>query len=66
MTLTSLRILTWATVTGAVAGALLLAAIESGRVDFSPQRTGLPKPLPSEPTGAVPQPPVPASAPLTH
>lgn len=66
MTLTSLRILTWGTVASAVMGALLLAAIESGRIDFNPQRTGVPKPLPSEPTGAVPQTPTPASAPLAH
>ena len=55
MTLTSLQVLTWATVTGAVVSALLLAAGESGLPELNRlirNDTATRPPLPSEPNAA--------------
>ena len=64
MTWSSLRALTWGTVTGAVASALLLAASESGLPELSRRpradqpatdnRTVPPKQRPARATGAAP------------
>ena len=57
MNLNSLRTITWGTVAAAVVSALLLAGVESGLPDGgrASARSGTPRPLPSEPTGAGPQ-----------
>jgi len=60
MTLTSLQVLTWGTVAGAVLSALLLAAGESGLPELSRlKRVGTAtRPTPSEPSAAGVQRPV--------
>jgi hypothetical protein len=58
MTLTSLKAVTWGTVTGAVLSALLLAAGETGLPDLNRLRSGDAAPhvsLPNQPTGATAQ-----------